>query len=271
MDSDFSSASKKAEIKNTSKKTYLTTIEQSEKFFKDWHVQEKNRLIYIESGTLYLESDSITSLVPARHAIWIPENQKTKLETNLTDVKLCILIFDERLVEDNVNENIKVFPVRSLGRELILKLSEWNKVSETMTELETASLHVIQLLIPQWAQAPAPILLPISNHPKLSPALRYVRENIQTHIMLGDVAKICSMSKRTLTRLFQQELGISFSTYIRLTRVTLALEMFNESRASVSQVAFDVGYESITAFSNTFQLFVGIRPQEYLKNISKSQ
>jgi len=270
MDSDFSTASKEAALSNAPKKTYLTAIEQNKKYSRDWHANKDSRLIYIDSGALYLESKSITTLVAAKHAIWIPLNQQVKLESKTTEIKLYILSFDNEQMLDEPIKNVEIFPMQSLGQKLILKLVEWEQLSSEMSELETASLLVIRLLIPQWVQAKIPLLLPASNHPKLSPALSYVRENIQAHVALDDVAKFCSMSKRTLTRLFQQELGISFSTYIRLARITLALEMFNESGASVSRVAFEVGYESITAFSNTFRLFVGVRPQEYLKKLSKS-
>jgi len=268
MDSDFSTASKEAGFSNAPPKTYLRAIEQNKKYSSDWHASVDSRLVYIESGALYFESKSITTLVAAKHAVWIPPNQQVKLESKTTEIKFYILNFDKALGE--LVSNIEIFPMQSLGQKLILKLVECYQLSDVMTELEKASLLVIKLLIPQWVQAQIPLLLPASNHPKLGPALDYVKENIQTHIALDDVAKFCSMSKRTLTRLFQQELGISFSTYIRLARITLALEMFNESGASVSRVAFEVGYESITAFSNTFRLFVGIRPQEYLKKLSKS-
>lgn len=65
--------------------------------------------------------------------------------------------------------------------------------------------------------------------------------------------------------MFKQELGMTFETYLRVARMIRATELLTRANILVTEVAYSVGYQSLSSFSRTFRKFVGLSPQEYLK------
>ncbi|MEM7334098.1 MAG: helix-turn-helix transcriptional regulator, partial [Chloroflexota bacterium] len=66
-------------------------------------------------------------------------------------------------------------------------------------------------------------------------------------------------------RLFKQELGMTFGSYLRVARIIRAIELLSDANTAVTDVAYSVGYRSLSSFSQTFQQLTGITPREYLK------
>jgi len=71
------------------------------------------------------------------------------------------------------------------------------------------------------------------------------------------------MSRRSFTRHFQSETGLSFSRWKRAVIAQYALERI-ASGHTVTNVAFDVGYESVSAFIAMFRRRYGASPREFL-------
>src|SRR5262249_57955716 len=69
---------------------------------------------------------------------------------------------------------------------------------------------------------------------------------------LGQWATTVNVSERTLARLFQEETGLSFAAWRQQARVLEAMGRLGGG-APVTQVALDVGYDSVSAFSAMFR------------------
>ena len=67
---------------------------------------------------------------------------------------------------------------------------------------------------------------------------------------------------RTLERLFQSETGLSFGKWRQQLRLLYALRLLAAGRP-VTAVAFDVGYESASAFIAMFKRTLGVTPHRY--------
>lgn len=72
-------------------------------------------------------------------------------------------------------------------------------------------------------------------------------------------------SRKTIERLFTAETGMPPSKWLRHARVSHAVSLL-ASGASVTSVAFDMGYESTSAFSYMFRQILGVCPKEVLKD-----
>jgi len=75
-------------------------------------------------------------------------------------------------------------------------------------------------------------------------------------------AKSVNASSRTLARRFQSETGLSFGAWRQQARVLEAMGRLGGG-APVTQVAFDLGYESVSAFSAMFRRAAGASPSRY--------
>jgi transcriptional regulator GlxA family with amidase domain len=94
----------------------------------------------------------------------------------------------------------------------------------------------------------------------------YISENLTSPLQLDTVAHRHGFSGRTLLRLFKDQLGMTFGAYLRLARIIRAIELLTHPTASVTEVAYEVGYKSLSSFSRVFQQHTGLQPQQYLRN-----
>jgi AraC-like DNA-binding protein len=92
-------------------------------------------------------------------------------------------------------------------------------------------------------------------------------------IVLGDptgpheietLAREVGTSARTLSRLFSSETQLSFKSWCQRARIAAAIEKLSmETNVSVKQLAADLGYASVPAFSHAFRQVTGKTPTEF--------
>ncbi|WP_405613539.1 helix-turn-helix domain-containing protein [Streptomyces sp. NBC_01508] len=80
---------------------------------------------------------------------------------------------------------------------------------------------------------------------------------------LDAYARVVGVSRRTLTRLFAHDTGMSFDRWRTHVRLRAALPLLAEGQ-SVSRVAHAVGYATPSAFLAAFRRTVGTSPGQYL-------
>lgn len=75
-------------------------------------------------------------------------------------------------------------------------------------------------------------------------------------------------SPKYISRLFKDNIGITFSEYLRNTRIQHAVFLMEQNIISVKNIAFLCGYKDPLYFSNVFKKHVGVSPTEYIKRKS---
>jgi transcriptional regulator GlxA family with amidase domain len=78
------------------------------------------------------------------------------------------------------------------------------------------------------------------------------------------LARAVGTSARTLSRLFSSETQLSFKSWCQRARIAAAIEKLSmEANVSVKQLASDLGYASVPAFSHAFRQVTGKTPTEF--------
>jgi transcriptional regulator GlxA family with amidase domain len=113
------------------------------------------------------------------------------------------------------------------------------------------------------------IQLPTTEDQRLNAITGYLRNRLNESLTLEDVAKLSGISVRSLTRLFQTKLHITFIQYLKMLRVIRAMELIKDTDLSMTEIAYEIGYSNISAFSNNFQQLTHMRPTDF-KTISKA-
>ncbi|WP_066895847.1 response regulator [Clostridium nigeriense] len=93
-------------------------------------------------------------------------------------------------------------------------------------------------------------------------ALRYIEENYKKHISLIDVARHIYLSHEYFSRLFKEEVGENFSTYLTVYRINKAKELIKNTDMKISQIAMEVGYSNPGYFSKNYKKYMGVSPEE---------
>jgi AraC-like DNA-binding protein/ligand-binding sensor protein len=85
----------------------------------------------------------------------------------------------------------------------------------------------------------------------------------QEGVSLGQVAKLVNVSANYFSELFRKTTGIRFVDYVARVRIEKAKTMLLDSRARIGEVAYDVGFKSLSQFNRAFKKFAGEAPSEY--------
>ena len=96
-------------------------------------------------------------------------------------------------------------------------------------------------------------------------ACNYIRENSSDNITQSEVAKEIGLSTYYFSKLFKQHMNMSFPTYLANIRVRSAAALLLDDNMSITECAFQAGFQSTTAFNKTFHDITGYSPREYRK------
>ena len=91
--------------------------------------------------------------------------------------------------------------------------------------------------------------------------------NLDKSLAISQVSGEFGMSSRTLIRLFRKQMDTTFQAYLRTARVIRAIELLSIPDLSVTEVSIQVGYLSMSSFSQTFKAFVGKSPSKFRHEI----
>lgn len=93
--------------------------------------------------------------------------------------------------------------------------------------------------------------------------LEYIEANLSKNISLDTLAHISNTSKYHFHRMFKKHFGESLSDYIKQRRLTYAAFQLADTNRSIEEIAFEMNYNSIEAFSRAFKKRFRVPPAEY--------
>ena len=91
----------------------------------------------------------------------------------------------------------------------------------------------------------------------------YINEHCTEDLNLDKIAKLAGFSKYHVTRLFQQITTTTFYKYLNLKRIEHAQKLLANPGISVTEVALNSGFSSLSAFIRMFKLINHCTPTEY--------
>ena len=103
-----------------------------------------------------------------------------------------------------------------------------------------------------------------TEHPQpLMNAINYIEKNHSANFSLNDLALHCCLSVSRLSELFRIHLGTSPFKYVNAYRIKKAKILLRYTSLSVSEVASQVGFQSVFYFSRNFTKIIKTSPSKY--------
>jgi AraC-like DNA-binding protein len=99
--------------------------------------------------------------------------------------------------------------------------------------------------------------------------LQYLAGSYNNPIRLSKVAAVACMEKTTFSRTFRQKTGITLHTFIQAYRISQAVNRMEASDCSITEIAFETGFNSLDTFERTFKKIAGITPSQYRLEIRR--
>lgn len=103
----------------------------------------------------------------------------------------------------------------------------------------------------------------LSGEDAFNRALDYLNKNYMDDLTLDSLAAHAGFSRYTLSRMFRQHTGATFTQYLSKRRVDMAMELLSSTRMPVTQVALQCGFNSIATFNRVFREVKGCTPTQY--------
>jgi len=221
------------------------------------HSHPRAHIIYPDSGAYWVVTPEGKWLAPAGQAIWIPPRVHHEVYSHGRG--RTRILFVDPSVADGLPERCGTVKVSALLQELILRAVAYgNDYPAGGPAARLAQVVLDELALMDLA----PLLLPLGTDPRLVRAMAMLIAEPSLHDDLEAVARQSGASLRTLARLFRKETGMTFSQW--KTRLLLVESTERLARgASVTEVAFELGYNNVSSFVYMFRTNLGVPPGRY--------
>ena len=139
-----------------------------------WHAHEVHQIEYAIGGVVEVETPAGHYLVPPQQAIWLPAGLEHDTHLN-GDVTTLSVLFDPGLIAGH-RDRARILAVSPLMREMLLHSLRWPLAdSAADPRAERFFLALADVVVDALA-AETPLLLPTSDDPLVSSAMRYTRD-----------------------------------------------------------------------------------------------
>lgn len=146
----------------------------------------------------------------------------------------------------------------------------WKNTPVVPIEKYNATVQLLRFFAKQLSALSNQITIEEANAE--SPVITRARQFIAAHktevLSLGAVAKAAGASVFHFCKIFHKSTGLNFTEYVARARVEDAKQGLLNRNRRISEIAYDVGFQSLTQFNRTFKRMFGQSPSEYRDRLS---
>jgi AraC-like DNA-binding protein len=223
------------------------------------HFHDRDQLVYASRGVMTVRTRNGTWVVPPHRAVWIPaEIPHTITMSGL--VAMRTLYLKPRLAK-GLPRDCCVVNVSTLLKELILHAC----TVRTLKKSVKWQMHLVAVILHQLeAVQTIPLQLPHLSDPRLVRIAEILMSDPRDSRTLAQLCKGTGAGKRSVERLFQQEIGMTFGKWRQQLRLMQGMRLLAEG-AKVTHAALESGYSTPSAFTSMFRKALGITPSSYFR------
>jgi AraC-like DNA-binding protein len=227
----------------------------------DTHMHREAQLVYAAEGTMQVTTPKGRWLVPPDRAVWVPALLEHSIDV-LADIEMRTLYFDLAWLALEPRS-------KSLDAEFVVHVSRL--LHETILALfdgrnsaDRTALLVRLVMLELHRAEDSTTFIPLPHEPRCRRAADIVLGDPTAVYEIETLARAVGTSARTLSRLFSSETQLSFKSWCQRARIAAAIEKLTmDANVSVKQLAADLGYASVPAFSHAFRQVTGKTPTEF--------
>lgn len=230
---------------------YPTSYELAE------HRHRRSQFLYAAMGVMVVSTPAGAWVAPPERAVWIPGGTPHSVRmVGAVQTRSVLFEVGECPGRGNVCQVVAVSP---LLRQLLVA------AADLPVEYDEAGRDgmVMRLLTAEVDQAAViPLAVPFPAHPALARRCHAFLDRPSAAATIDSWADAMAMNRRSFTRLFRRETGMSFAEWRQQACLSVALPKLAAGE-SVTAVAFDLGYDGPGNFSTMFKRVLGVSPSHY--------
>lgn len=222
---------------------------------------ERHYILYAISGTLRLEADGKRWTLPPARAAFIPAGKEVVVSI-LTKITSASALFAVEFYP-TFPDRLGVFEMTPLCKELIRECLQWGPEAGRLDEYALTMFKTLASVVARLAHEPSRCFLPLPKSQGLMLALRLTETSLTSDPSFKHIAVECGQSPRSLARRFSEELGMTWRDVVKRMRIIRAVEELATTNASITEIAFACGYNSLSAFNASFRELMDQTPKDY--------
>jgi transcriptional regulator GlxA family with amidase domain len=158
---------------------------------------------------------------------------------------------------------LAVIDMTSLARALVAECSHWVDEDAAVDDYSTTMFRALAHVTWSLAESPSRAQMPSGRSAEVRQALTITAAQLEGQPRIDDIAGQIGLASRSLARRFEQELGMTWRGALRRLRMLRAIELLAATDHTVTQIAMDVGYSSLSAFESAFRDLTDKTPTEF--------
>jgi AraC-like DNA-binding protein len=226
------------------------------------HHHRRGQFLYAASGVVAVGTPGGTWVAPPERAVWIPPG--TPHSVRMVGAVQTRSVLIDPILCATLPDACQIVGVSALLRQLLVAAAE----IATEYDEEGRDGLVMRLLVAEIGLAPMiPLAVPFPQDPALAALCHAFLERPRATASIDQWAAALAMNRRTFTRLFRRETGMSFAEWRQQACIAVALPRL-AAGAPITTIAFDLGYDGAANFSTMFKRALGSPPSRYRPQLS---
>jgi AraC-like DNA-binding protein len=221
------------------------------------HSHRRGQFLHATTGVVAVSTPQGAWVAPPQRGVWIPAGTPHAVRMiGRTSTRSVMIAPDLGTALDPCCRIVAVSPLLSALLE---------EAAELPLEYDEGGRDglVMQLIVAEVAQAAViPLAIPFPRDAALAARCHAFLESPSVKSGVDDWADALGRNRRSFTRAFRRETGMSFAEWRQQACLAMALERL-VAGTSVTAIALDLGYESTASFSTMFRRALGVPPSRY--------
>ncbi len=266
------------------------TLENYDKGELPWHWHSQVEFLYVEKGEITCCVNTSSILLKEHEGIFINSKESHSIQRNVGMGRIKTILLPAEFIFDTNNYFYKecIKPIAHQEQYQYICLTgekEWQR--DILSEMEKLRLvcgkdiakrmsavvfsvcciwekladfrQEIPVTDPSQVRSPSQI--------RLHQMISFIRRHYSEPITLGDIAGAANISQSEAARCFKKNLDVTPFNYLILYRLEAAKVMLQSSEMSITEIAMQCGFDSVSYFDRVFRKYYWLTPKEFRGNM----
>ena len=263
-------------------------LEGKDRMVLPWHWHSQVEFLYVEKGEITCCVNTSSILLKEHEGIFINSKESHSILRNVGAGLIKTILLPAVFGTDNYFYKECIKPIAHQEQyQYILLTSEKDWQKDILSEMEKLRCYcekniekkmssIIFSVCRIWEKLanfrqeipvtdPSQVRSP--SQIRLQQMLAFIRRHYSEPITLGDIAGAANISQSEAARCFKKNLDVTPFNYLILYRLEVAKAMLQSSETSITEIAMQCGFESVSYFDRVFRKYYWLTPKEFRGNM----
>lgn len=244
-------------------KHYDFKTNMHERYTTPHHIHEFSELAYTYRGITTVYVNGTKYQIPEKHGMLILPNQSHEYVDETDSQMRCYVFSNDMipLVHQRLNGRTFSNPIAYFGDKEAL----FTELGQCRKEQRVRISGLLNLICDHLMESSDLIVQSEADHHLIHDAVRYVAQHFRQDITLKDVAQALGYHEKYLSKELHALTKVNFRMFLAQYRIDYAKNLLLDTDLSITDIAYECGYNATNTFNRVFRQLSGMTPSAYTK------